>query len=337
MSGAMANFVQAGACIDSSNHHFYNCALKPDDCDSIDHFRNPHQLKYSRIPLPTGALDCLAQAAVKRVSVGRCVTSGTEKSYCSGTDLSCPKNNENALVSHFLPNHDQCTVVANTKPTEVGYSVYAFCSVAEGTTGDDTRQDTDGGYCVWSSADCATETASFNPSVGIDTISRCTCDKVRTGACIFHADPSQKFCAVAEDSCDTQHTGYHFVSVRELESLNSSRNPCYLCDSLPLPSELDQYVAVYNDPPLPSVFTLTPTQAINLADGSSPVSSLGQSRQTNGRNKLVYSLTGMILVACFVLGTFLIIRKQRIGRSRREAQKKNSTEDVVSEDLPSVA
>lgn len=295
-------FVRGGACIDSSDNRFLRCALDPGDCLVEDHFRGPWQLDSSRIPLPGNALDCLASYSVREVSIGRCNVETGQSSdsgnFCASTAAACP-------TGSFLPHHEACTVVAqpsvDADTAGRGYAFYEWCPNATAS-----RE----GLCVWSSSDCA-------GTVPVRAES-CTCDRVRTGACVSSEDPSERFCAVAAETCDTQHTAYRFVPVQELESDHRLR--CLLCETLPTVSYLNRYTHLPTVPP-----TAMPPARISSGGGG----------QTGGGAKDQIAVVAIaIVVPLFLAMVAFALACRREETAKDSFAEQTWTENKQSQPLP---
>jgi len=173
------------------------CALDVFDCDSF----------YSSRLMQTAALShgggCLQSNAVESISIGICKVADTFNSYhenngrCANVKELCDLDNH----EFFEPSSESCTISKDSNLNSA--TRYGSCLSH--------------GECVWSPNDCE----SIDDFTGFDA--KCSCDRVRVGACL---KDGIAFCAVSEFACDEFAT---WVPAMELSLQEDIDTECYLC------------------------------------------------------------------------------------------------------------
>lgn len=191
-------FVHSGACF--IGNRFTHCALEEAMCEGMS-FESNYQVQEGGNYRATNT--CLRRHPDH---IGMCLSS-SDRLMCTSNAGNCGSE------SSFIHNSQFCGIRYNHFPDrDFHLSLFGDCD----------------GTCVWSSNDCPVGSTYTKPSHSqadsgnVDDL--CTCDKVKTGACIRTLD-NDKTCAVSVDACDATST---FKTWQELEA---EGNPCFLCDT----------------------------------------------------------------------------------------------------------
>ena len=271
---AIAGTVQAGACI--RDEGLVRCALEATTCDDPTDFVSSRLLHHSKEGFV--GRECLEE--VETLAVGRCPLDD----LCTGTANSCTDSKQ------FKPGYPGCTMMVDaTAKQSSSPTLYGACANPRSTEME----------CRWDRSECSIESGQFwvpaknvikNKRFGRD----CTCDLVKTGACI--AKDKQTYCAVSADACDDEA---NFVPANLLEG----RTKCTLCASS----------STYDLPSTLSTPTPAPSSNLRFTTSANPTATpvtprpghtaVGQETIQNG-TKLVVGIVIGIVAACLV-GTLL--------------------------------
>jgi len=223
-NGNPTGVVYPGGCYLQSE--LIRCALDQSHCEGLV-FRSSRQMKEMQMfgEEEEGNDDADRCRRPHPDYVGMC-TSGIDKYHCTGHDSGC------VIASKFVPNIPYCTIRHNHFPgRDTHLALYGSCTSIDEPTGEVTRT------CVWSIDDCPG--AGVDPAINYAPSSfssiddddadapPCTCDLVKTGACVLESeewDTGRWTCAVSADACDSES------SFRTRKQVEESGRDCRLCD-----------------------------------------------------------------------------------------------------------
>ena len=280
--------VKAGACMRNGGDGSI-CALQPKDCPADATFVTPRHLDQAGGGLAHGGACTTRTGTEVTTQIGWCAKEG-----CTGDASACRD------PSSFTPVDDRCTIrVDDTRGGNE--TLFGLCEADSS--------------CYWSSDDCQSDPSSW--VAAYDDVSstdrKCTCDRVRVGACW---DAGYYYCAVAPDSCDD---GSEWVDAVTLQTRADSPN-CFLCQgqsSTPLGgSAVDTPSPISTPQPTAAPVFATPSVTVTRSGGEG----LNQPAVVLGAT--LGSFLGLVLLSVSVF----YMRHRRI--SRDGAMKEDS-------DLPS--
>jgi len=201
----------AGACYDANEGHmlvdrFRGCALNPVDCSGGDIY---HHSDWLLLNDASRHDECSKQESIQLLkgSIGRC-DSSSERYICTSHKSNC----RSGLL--FETKDEDCLVAYDTRTELVNFDLthYGGCDYTSdaGTVG----------FCVWQATECPTKYTNVNADpFWAGQLPECTCERVLTGACVSQNNPSDFFCAVTPEVCDSSQdymTGSELAESKEV-------------------------------------------------------------------------------------------------------------------------